>query len=215
MTLFLLTAVPVYFIIIDSMSLSAQIPVAAKMRDILYGVFVFAGSAVIYNIIRMSFITQSFSYSGIFTYFLIHDHLLQFALGLAGSLLVYGTSTTGSESELLSRNLTFFAGFYLLWPVNDVIISYGWYNTYLLLLLPVQRLIVISAAAFLMTYSVNFEGWKKGLIIASTLLLPLLNTCAAMLWRLSMDVFSIILTIVLLISSTALFVMKYKKRITA
>ncbi len=215
MTLFLLTAVPVYFIIIDSMSLTTQIPIAAKMRDILYGVFVFAGSAVIYNIIRMSFISQSFSYSGIFNYFLMHDHLLQFALGLAGYLLVYGTSVTDSESELLSRNLTFFAGFYLLWPVNDVIISYGWYNTYLLLLLPFQRLIVISTAAFLMTVSRNFESWKKGLVIASTVLVPVLNTCVAMLWRLSLDIFSIILTIVIFLSSTALFVMKYKKRITA
>ena len=215
MTLFLLAAVPVYFIIIDSMSLSAQIPVAVKLRDILYGIFVFAGSAVIYNIIRMSFVSQKFSISGIFTYFLIHDQLLQFALGLAGFLLVYGMSTTGSDAERLSRNLTFFAAFYLLWPVNDVIISYGWYNPYLLLMLPVQRLVIITSAAGLLALSDDYEGWKKGLMIGSTLLVPVINTFTAVLSRLSFDIFSVAVTAVLFVLSSTLFILKYKKRITA
>ena len=212
MVIFLLTAVPVFYLIItDTLSDIRKRAIEDNFRPLTYGVICFLGAAVIYNIIRLIFMTPEYTVKNLYVYYLLHDSLLQYIMAFAGYILVFGIDNSLNEERSLDRILAFFCGYYCLWAVNDVVINYGWYNSHNLLIVPLQRLGLISGFSFFFIEGIYRKGVLRWLFFVICLILPFITTAGSLLWRLSMMTPVILITAGLPVLSLALIYLKIKK----
>ena len=75
-----------------------------------------------------------------------------------------------------------------------MIINYGWYNSYIMLIIPIQRIGLIAAFTFAFSAALKQDGIKKILLYITCLVLPFITAAGALFWRLSLTVPMIILT---------------------
>ena len=194
MVIFLLTAVPLFYLIMDSLITNFHGKIEDSYKPFVYGLICFVFAAVIYNIIRLLAVFPSYSTGGIYIYYLLHDGIIQYLLGAAGYLLVFGFGDFESNHHAVNRLFSFMCGYYCLWSVNDVIINYGWYNPYLLIVLPSLRLGIIAAFSFVFSEALRHDGVKKAALLAGALAVPFIAAAGALLWRLSLTIPMIIVT---------------------
>lgn len=194
MVIFLLAAVPLFYLIMDSLLSNFHGKIDDSYKPFVYGLVCFVISVIIYNLIRVLLIEPHYTVSGLYIYYLLHDGLIQFLLAVGGYLLVFGFSDFESNHHAVNRLFSFLCGYYCLWSVNDVIINFGWYNSYLMLVVPIQRIGLIAAFTFAFSEALKHDGLKKVLLYISCLILPLITAAGSLFWRLSMPVPMIIIT---------------------
>jgi len=185
MIIFLLTAIPLFYLAMDSLISDIHGRIDDSYKPFVYGIICFIAALLLYNIIRLIFISPSYTVSGIYLYYLLHDSLLQFAFAVAGYLLIFGFSDFESSHHAVNRMFAFMCGFYCFWSINDIIINFGWYNTHLLLILPVQRIGIIAAFSLLFSEGLKHHGPLRVLLFILCAILPFITAAGSMLWRLS------------------------------
>ncbi len=185
MIIFLLTAVPIFYLIMDSFISDLHGRIDDSYKPFVYGVICFIAALIIYNILRISFIKPVYTVPGVYFYYLFHDSLLQYALAVAGYILVFGISDFETHEHPVNRMFAFMCGFYCLWSVNDLIIEYGWYNSHLFFIVPIQRIGIIAAFTLLFSEALNQHGSLKWLFFGVCALLPFITAAGSMFWRLS------------------------------
>lgn len=185
MIIFLLTSIPLFYFAMDSLISELHGRINDSYKPFAYGFICFLGAIIIYNIIRILFVTPVYTVSGMYFYYLLHDSLIQFALAAAGYLLVFGFSDYESHQHAVNRMFAFMCGFYCFWSINDLVIQYGWYNTHLLLIVPVQRIGIIAAFSLLFSAGLKQAGVVRVLLFASCGVLPFITAAGSLLWRLS------------------------------
>ena len=193
MIIFLLTAVPLFYFIMNSLWKNIKAIVEDSYKPFVYGLICFAVSVLIYNLIRVLAISPTYTRSGIYLYYLLHDHLIQFVLAVGSYFLVYGFSDMNSSGNGMERMFAFFCGFFCLWGVNDSIINYGWYNSYVLVVIPLIRIAMIAAATVLLSDAISSEGGKRWIMFLCTLAVPFALSVVPLFWRLSFNIAVIVL----------------------
>ncbi|MBI9105357.1 MAG: hypothetical protein JEZ04_01355 [Spirochaetales bacterium] len=194
MVIFLLVAVPLFYLIMDSLLSNFHGKIDDSYKPFVYGLICFAISVVIYNIIRLTAIFPTYTVSGLYFYYIMHDNLIQFLLAVASYLLVFGFSDFESNHHAVNRLFSFLCGYYCMWSVNDVIINYGWFNSYLLLIIPIQRIGLIAAFTFVFSEALKQTGVRKVLLYLTCLVLPFITAAGALCWRLSLPIPMVIIT---------------------
>ncbi|MDC7226700.1 MAG: hypothetical protein PQJ61_08035 [Spirochaetales bacterium] len=185
MILFLIAAVPVFYLAMDSLISDLHGRIDDSYKPFAYGFICFVAALVIYNIIRLMFLTPVYTPSGIYIYYLLHDSLIPFALAVTGYLLVFGFTDFETGHHAVNRMFAFMCGFYCFWSINDLIINFGWYNNHLLLIIPIQRIGLIAAFSLLFSEALKRRGASRVLLYVLTGLLPFITAAGSMLWRLS------------------------------
>lgn len=186
MVIFLIAAVPLFYLAMDSLITDFHGRIADSYKPFVYGFICFIASLVVYNILRSVFVTPVYnSTAGIYFYYLLHDSLIQFVLAAAGYLLVFGFSDFESHIHAVNRMFAFLCGFYCFWSINDLVIGFGWYNTHLLLVLPLQRVGIIAAFTLLFSEGLKHKGFFRVLLLAACVVLPFITAAGSMFWRLS------------------------------
>ena len=133
MVIFLLTAIPLFYLAMDSLLSDIHGRIDDSYKPFAYGFICFIAAMIIYNIIRLIFISPVYTVSGIYIYYLLHDSLIQFILVVTAYLLIFGLSDFESNHHAINRMFAFMCGFFCFWSINDLIINYGWYNPQVLI----------------------------------------------------------------------------------
>ena len=188
MIIFLLTAVPLFYLAMDSLISDFHGRIDDSYKPFAYGFICFLASLIIYNIIRLIFVSPVYTVSGIYTYYLLHDSLIQFALAVGGYLLVFGFSDFESHHHGVNRMFAFMCGFYSLWSINDLIINFGWYNSHLLLVVPIQRIGLIAAFSLLFSEALKQRGFLRIIFFIFCAALPFITAVGSLFWRLSYSI---------------------------
>ncbi len=194
MIIFLLTAVPLFYLAMDSLVSDLHGRIDDSYKPFAYGFICFIAALIIYNIIRLIFIKPEYTVSGVYLYYLFHDSLLQFGLAVAGYLLVFGFTDFESHHHAVNRMFAFMCGFYCFWSINDMIIGYGWYSSHLLLVVPVQRIGVIAAFSLLFSEGLKHRGILRILFFTICLAIPFITAAGSMFWRLSYTLPMVLIT---------------------
>ena len=194
MILFLLLAVPLFYLAMDSLISDLHGRIDDSYKPFVYGVIVFIAALIIYNIIRLVFIRPVYTVSGMYWYYLLHDSIMQFAFAVAGYLLVFGFSDFESNHHAVNRMFAYMCGYYCFWSINDLIINYGWYNTHLLLVIPVQRIGVIAAFSLMFSQALKSDGFLKIVFLILCAALPFITAAGSLLWRLSYNLPMVLVT---------------------
>ena len=194
MVLFLLTAIPLFYLAMDSLISDIHGRIDDSYKPFAYGFICFLAALIIYNVIRLIFLSPDFTPGGIYRYYLFHDSLIQFGLAVAGYLLVFGFTDFESGHHAINRMFAFMCGFYCFWSINDIIIEYGWYNSHLLLVVPIQRIGVIAAFSLLFSEGLKHRGVVRVLLFAVCAVLPFITAAGSMFWRLSYTIPMIAIT---------------------
>lgn len=185
MVIFLLTAIPLFYLAMDSLISDLHGRIDDSYKPFVYGFVCFIAALIIYNIVRLIFIFPNYTVTGIYFYYLLHDSLLQFAFAVTAYLLIFGFSDFESNHHAINRMFAFLCGFYCFWSVNDMIINYGWYNSHLLIVLPIQRIGIIAAFSLLFSQGLKHRGVLRIIFFILCALLPFITAAGSMLWRLS------------------------------
>jgi hypothetical protein len=194
MVIFLLTAIPLFYFAMDSLLSDIHGRIDDSYKPFAYGLISFVAAVIIYNIVRLLFITPVYTVSGIYIYYMLHDSLIQFVFAVTGYLLIFGFSDFESNHHAINRMFAFLCGFYTFWSINDIIINYGWYNSHLLLVVPVQRIGLIASFSLLFSEALKNSGFKRILLFAACAVLPFITTAGSLMWRLSYTIPTIAIT---------------------
>ncbi len=159
MTLFLLTAMPLFFAFIVLLPWDGQ---KAPRRlflvfQFLRGVLVFFPAWPILLLLRR---ITGFAYSGfpLFLSLLVRDHLPPILLAVGGFLLVMRAVRYPSSDEgVFLITVSFLSGFFAMMSVADFIAGYGRWDAHALFLLPLLR---VAAVLFLAALAGRFERWE-------------------------------------------------------
>jgi hypothetical protein len=198
MVIFLLTAVPVFYLSMDGLIFDLHGSIDDSYKPFAYGLISFCAGVILYNILRLAlFGSPVFTASGLYIYHLLHDSLIQYLLGAAGYILVFGLSDFESSHHAVNRLFAFMCGYYCFWSINDLVINYGWYNNHLLLMIPFQRIGLIAAFSYLFSEALEHEGSWKVFFYLLCLLPPFVTAAGSLFWRLSMPLPALAVTAVL------------------
>jgi len=158
MTLFLLTAMPLFFAFAVLLPWDGQKTPRRLLLvfQFLRGILLFFPAWLILLLLRR---IAGFSYSGfpLFLSLLSRDHLPPILLAVGDLLLVMRAAEDPSSDEgAFLTTVSFLSGFFAMMSVADFIAGYGRWDAHALFLLPLSR---VAAVLFLATIARRFERW--------------------------------------------------------
>jgi hypothetical protein len=159
MTLFLLTAMPLFFAFAVLLPWDGQKTPRRLLLvfQFLRGILLFFPAWLILLLLRR---IAGFSYSGfpLFLSLLSRDHLPPILLAVGGFLLVMRAVEYHSSDEgVFLTTVSFLSGFFAMMSIADFIAGYGRWDAHELFLLPLSR---VAAVLFLATVARRFERWE-------------------------------------------------------
>jgi hypothetical protein len=202
MSLFLVCALPLSFLLAQTLYEPWIRDRREALGSFFWGVLAFLPGLVVYLLFSGG-LRLEFSPARIFLYFLIRDYLFWLAL----ALLCYGLffrAELVSPVQKASRFLAFLAGFFLLAGFLDLVLNFSGMDSYVLFLLPLNRLGLLILAALGMGFiGSRTEGAAQLALFPLVLLAGLPAGLTAFLYHTSHPIWAWILSPLFLLASAA------------
>lgn len=150
MVIFLAGAVPLSFAIVAFGYARHDFAITELGQHAARGFFSFLVSFVFYLLLR-PIVQLSYSFEGIYGYYLAHHNLYFLAWCVIAYLVYYQIPHTDNPENESTPMLAFFAAFYTLLAVAEILLNIKEITSYILFLLPLSRIgvIFISVGALL------------------------------------------------------------------
>jgi hypothetical protein len=217
MALFLLLLFPLFFLLLIWLPWRPRsTPETAFLVGTFFkGVLMFCPGYLVILIFRRIF---GFSYSGfvLFLSLLQRDQLVPLLAAVGGLLALKSKlQISGIEEENFLAVFAFLAGFMAMLNIADMVRTWGNWNSYVLFLLPIQRL---SAALLVSLAARKFFPWERqdaAWLFAVAAGLALGFTVPAFLFLISREGWSVLLTVLPLLAAILWFAMKFPRVVRA
>jgi len=217
MTLFLLTSLPLFFLILIWLPWG---PGKTPETTVLVGTFfkgllMFFPGFLVILIVRRIF---GFSYAGflLFLSLLQRDQLVPMLAAIASLFILKSNlQISGLEEENFLGVFAFLGGFMAMANVADILRAWGNWNSYLLFLIPIQRL---SAVLFVSLIAHKFFPWEGRdavflLVVASALALGF--SVPAFFSFVNREGLAVLLTVLPLLGAFLWFTMRFPRVVRA
>jgi hypothetical protein len=142
MVIFLAGAVPLSFAIVAFGYTRSEFSVTDLGQYAARGFFSFLVSFVVYLLLR-PIVQLNYSLGGIYGYYLAHHNLYFLAWCVISYLIYYQIPHTDSPADESILMLGFFAAFYTLLAIGEILLNIKEITPYILFLLPISRIGVI------------------------------------------------------------------------
>jgi hypothetical protein len=171
MTILMVGIIPVFFIF--WVSLFPEI----KIRDrvipaFIKGILVSLPAFALFWLLQ-EFYSITYDPTGIFVYHLIHDVLFQIGIAL---ILYFSFFRCGPRCTVVEKQVhlfSFCSGFYLIFSIMDLLFYAGFYDFYLLFILPVIKVALIFIIPSLIVISIEERSYFKLLYMFLSVVLPI------------------------------------------
>lgn len=171
MALFLVLLLPLTFLLLMTLYLpwAESGPGRQKgLGDFFWGLRALLPGLLIY-LLLVSFLKLEYQKWPIFFYFLFRDYLFWLLPGLVCYALLYD-NLDGDFQEKSAQFLGFALGFYLLSGVLELILSFTRLDSYVLFLLPLNRIAILLLVTLCFGFLGKTEGYKPLLLMPLLLL---------------------------------------------
>ncbi len=218
MTLFTLLAVPLGMFLLGLLFYSDRCKTKKYWTTLLKGLMVFIPFMVVLFLFPESE-PPFYNLSALYLFFWLKDFFF-YQMGAVGLFfLFFGFSfkrrkkiVQGMDREnLLLHVSAFFTGFFTLTGLIDIVLHYGWYDVYVLFLLPTTRIALIIGTSLLMTKMLFFDRYWKIPFVVAAIALPSLAASVSLTFYANHTAWGILITGVLLIGAVACFSFLHKK----
>lgn len=199
MVLYCLFAVPLFALFIVSYKLQAVSDAKRLWVQYSRGLLTFIPAYIIYLLIAGS-VPLTYSYGGIFAYYLVHNGLYYVVVASLAYILLRQFSRD-SDGGSVSEAFVFFAGFFTFASVLEIVRHFPYYDSFTLFLYPTIRLAVIAAIAFLLARAFDSNGWVRWLYLVIGLIFVAATALVPFFYVIHITVAAIAITLVLLIGS--------------
>jgi len=217
MALFLIGSLPLFFLLLIWLPWSPKRAPETSfvVGTFLKGVLMFFPGYLVLLIARRIF---GFSYSGflLFLSLLQRDQLFPLLAGM-GCLLILKSKLqiSGIEEENFLGVFAFLAGFLAMENIADLVRSWGNWSTYILFLLPIQRLSTVLFVSLAARRFFPWEGRDAAFFLAAGAALAIGLTVPAFLFFIDRDGWSILLTVLPLCAAVIFFAMRFPRVLRA
>jgi len=196
MVLFLITAVPLFV----SFCLALFFPEEKVDRGIivsyLKGLLWFFPALVAFLLLR-GMLSVEYSASGLYLYYLLHDYLFPVIPAILGYLLFFRVLDSKKSRPDLDESTMFFAGYFSLFGLLELILRFRWFDVQILFLRPVIFIIMVLYLSGMVFLAFSNEGWLRSILIFGAVASSAALACIPLLFRLSFRWISIALCIAL------------------
>lgn len=196
MTLFLSIAVPLF----APLCLVLFHPGKAADRAVIISFFkglVWFVPAVAVFLLLQNLFSLEYTVSGLYSFYLLHDYLIPLGLGLAGFFLFFGFTRTGAPGNPAETTM-FFAGYFSLFGILEMIIRFRWLDVHVLFMRPVIFITLVAYVAAMTWLSLSNQGWIRALLVFGALAASAAMACIPLLFELSYRLLSFLLCFILL-----------------
>ncbi len=217
MALFLIGSLPLFFLLFVWLPWSPKRAPEASfvVGTFLKGVLMFFPGYLVLLIARRIF---GFSYSGflLFLSLLQRDQLFPLLAGM-GCLLILTSKLqiSGIEEENFLGVFAFLAGFLAMENIADLVRAWGNWSSYILFLLPIQRLSTVLLVSLVARRFFPWEGRDAAFFLATGAALAVGLTVPAFLFFIDREGWSILLTVLPLFAAVISFAMRFPRVLRA
>ena len=150
MVIFLAGSVPLMFAIAVLGYAKHSSSLTDLGQHVARGFFAFIVSFIVYLLLR-PIVQLNYTSSGIYGYYLAHHNLYYLSWCVISYLIFYKIPHTDTPEIEITPVLAYFAAFYALLAVSDILLNVKEITSYILFLLPISRIgvILISVAAII------------------------------------------------------------------
>ena len=217
MTLFLLTSLPLVFLLLLWLPWrSSRIPEITVLLGIfLKGVLIFFPGYIAVVIVRRIF---GFSYGGVllFLSLFLRDQLFPLLAAIGGFLIMKSKlQISGLDEENFLSVFAFLAGFLAMMNIADMARSWGYWDSYLLFLLPLQRLASVIIVSLAARRFFPWEGRDAAFLCALTAALALGLAVPAYLVHVNRPLWSVLVTAAALVAGIFAFAARFPRVVRA
>ncbi len=161
----------------------------------LKGLFWFFPALVAFLLLR-GLLSIEYSASGLYLYYLLHDYLFPIVPAILGYLLFFRASDSRRSPDL-AKSTMFFAGYFSLFGLLELILRFKWFDVQILFLRPAIFIIMVLYLSGVVFLAFSNEGWRRSILIFGAVAASAALACIPLLFRLSFRWISIALCIAL------------------
>jgi len=195
MVLYSLFAVPFFALFIVSYKLSEGVDARRLWVQYSRGLLTFIPAYIIFLLIG-GLVPLTFSYGGIFAYYLFYNAVF-YSVIAAGAFILIKRFSAEPDRGSVSEAFVFLAGFFTFASVLEIVRHFPYYDSFVLFLYPTMRLAVIAALAFFLARFFDARGWVKWAYLVSGLVFVVATALVPFFYVIHVGVGAIVAAVVL------------------
>ncbi len=183
MFLFLLTAVPIAYLLLLSFGGQTNQPAAITLVPFVKGVLLFLPVIVLLLILEQ-IVPQQFNPGGLYLRYALLRTALPFLIATAGALVVVSGGVKNDFAAGSTAVLSFISGYYGVFGILDTVANIGHTDPYILFMLPALRLVIIVLLPFLLIDALRAYSFARVAAFLAVAVVPFALATVAWLYRL-------------------------------
>lgn len=212
MILFLLFSIPLTFLLVNHCFNNYNIKKRAIALPFFYGMFLSIPILLLYWAFFDSFV-NSWSSAGLYFHsFLNRDGI--FALYIVTVLLCYFLFVEKPQKAERLREITAIVmGLFFSIALYDSLAAEAWYGHLELFILPINRISTVFLISLLISRTLKSYDWWKYFWIGLAVAVPFLMVFLPVMFLSNLSLISVVLSILLLVGSSSVYVLESKGRL--
>lgn len=117
------------------------------------------------------------------------------------------------KASRLREISTYIMGLYFILAIYNSLVYESWYGNLELFILPILRISTILLLSFLINRALTIMDWKRYLFLGAAVILPMVIVFIPVMYVLHMSIAAVIISILLLAVSSAIYFLESKGRL--
>ncbi len=183
MFLFLLTAVPIAYLLLLSFGGQTNQPAAITLVPFVKGALLFLPVIVLLLILEQ-IVPEQFNPGRLYLRYALLRMAVPFLIAAAGALLVVRGGLKNDFAGGTTAVLSFMSGYYSVLGIFDTVANIGETDAYILFMLPTLRLVIIALVPFVLIDALRAYGFARVAAFLAAAAVPFALAAVPWLYRL-------------------------------